>query len=51
MAVDQNAMERTAIMKILAEEQIKNGQIVDGIKTAEGALMLQKNFFSNMINF
>lgn len=33
-------LERTGIMKMLAEEQIKNGQVADGIKTAEGALFL-----------
>ena len=44
------ALERTGIMMILAEEQIKGGQIVEGIKTAEGALFLQKSFFSNMVN-
>lgn len=48
---NQFTLERTGIMKILAEEQIKNGQITDGIATAEGALVLQKQFFSNMINF
>ena len=45
------SLERTGIMKMLAEEQIKNGQIDEGIKTAEGALFLQKEFFSNMINY
>ena len=37
-------------MKILAEEQIKNGQFKDGINTAKGALLLQKQFYSGMIN-
>lgn len=49
--VNQMALERTGIMKILAEEQIKDGQITEGIKTAQGALLLQKQFFSNMVNF
>jgi len=38
-------------MKILAEEQIKHGLVADGIATAEGALFLQMQFFSNMINY
>ena len=37
-------------MKMLAEEQIKNGQVADGIITARGAVLLQKQFYSNMIN-
>lgn len=38
--VNQMALERTGIMKILAEEQIKAGEITEGIKTAQGALLL-----------
>jgi len=29
--VDQMALERTGIMKVLAEEQIKAGKVTDGI--------------------
>lgn len=32
---EQMALERSQIMKILAEEQIKYGQIEDGILTAK----------------
>ena len=41
-ATNQMDLERTGIMKILAEEQIKAGQIEEGIKTAQGAVLLQK---------
>lgn len=43
-------LERTEIMKTLAEEQIKHGLVQEGVKTAEDALTLQKVFFSNMVN-
>ena len=43
--MDQLTLERTNIMKILAEEQIKSGQVNKGIQTAEGALLLQKEFY------
>ena len=44
MAVRMNqlTLERTNIMKILAEEQIKSGQVSQGIDNAKGALLLQK---------
>lgn len=47
---DPQVVERTEVMKTLAEEYIKTGQVAKGIKTVEGALMLQKNFYSNMVN-
>lgn len=47
---DQMALERTGIMKILAEELIKNGQVEKGIVVAQEALVAQKVFFSNMMN-
>lgn len=34
----------------MAEEQIKNGQVADGIQTANEALVLQNAFYSNMVN-
>ena len=34
------SLERTTIMKILAEEQIKAGKVADGIKTAKDAVTL-----------
>ena len=48
---DPQVVERTEVMKTLAEEYIKTGQVVKGIKTVEGALMLQMNFYSNMVNY
>ena len=38
---DQMALERSQIMKILAEEQIKVGQTEDGIRSAKEALVIQ----------
>ena len=37
-------------MKTLAEEYIKTGDVRAGVKAVEGALMLQKTFYSGMIN-
>jgi hypothetical protein len=47
---DQLALERTQIMKMLAEELIKNGQVDKGIVVARRALVSQKTFYSNMVN-
>ena len=43
-------LERTQIMKMLAEEQIKAGNIKDGIDVARQALFTQQNFFHGMVN-
>eukprot|EP00354_Favella_ehrenbergii_P006113 CAMPEP_0170451276 /NCGR_PEP_ID=MMETSP0123-20130129/578_1 /TAXON_ID=182087 /ORGANISM="Favella ehrenbergii, Strain Fehren 1" /LENGTH=64 /DNA_ID=CAMNT_0010712927 /DNA_START=1404 /DNA_END=1598 /DNA_ORIENTATION=+ len=37
-------------MKILAEEQIKAGEVEEGIATAKAALETQMNFFKGMVN-
>ncbi len=50
MSMVPDQLEKVGIMKILAEQYIVNNQIDKGIETAENALILQKVFFSNMIN-
>ena len=47
---DQLTLERTGFMKMLAEEQIKSGDMSEGIRTAEDAYLLQKMFFKNKMN-
>ena len=43
-------LERTQIMRMLAEELIKDGQIKEGIDVTKQALFVQQNFFAGMVN-
>ena len=45
-----DTLEKVAIMKILAEQYMKNGQFEKGIDIAQAALFVQKSFFHDMIN-
>ena len=43
-------LEKSEVMKMLAEELIKAGNIARGIEVARQALEIQSNFFHGMVN-
>ena len=43
-------LERSEIMKMLAEQLVFDGRTEDGIKVAYEALEIQENFFHGMVN-